>query len=88
MSATVGLCIINLYTGECHLSEICDSQTYAHTISKIFLNDVTDVMNPPPAPFFSSLIRSTENPNSDPPPPRRSSFPKQPLSLIRAHWQG
>jgi len=53
MSATVGLCIINLYTGECHLSEICDSQTYAHTISKIFLNDVTDVMNPPPPrPLF------------------------------------
>jgi hypothetical protein len=46
VSATVGLCIINLYTGECHLSEICDSQTYVHTISKIFVNDVSDVMDP------------------------------------------
>ena len=44
ISATVGLCFVDMSTGECHLSEICDSQTYAHTVNKLFVHDPSEVL--------------------------------------------
>ncbi|RPA76245.1 hypothetical protein BJ508DRAFT_370727 [Ascobolus immersus RN42] len=46
VSATVGLCFVNLSTGECVLSEICDSQTYVRTIHKIAVLDPSEIIVP------------------------------------------
>ncbi|KAF8543611.1 DNA mismatch repair protein Msh4 [Trichophaea hybrida] len=46
VSATVGLCFVNLTTGECHLSEIQDSQTYVRTMHKLTVFDPSEILVP------------------------------------------
>lgn len=42
--AEVGMCLLHVDTGECALSQVTDSQTYARTLHKIHLNDPMKVM--------------------------------------------
>ncbi|KAI5795133.1 muts domain V-domain-containing protein [Geopyxis carbonaria] len=46
VSATVGLCFVDITTGYCVLSEICDSQTYVHTMHKIEVYNPTEILIP------------------------------------------
>ncbi|KAI8145098.1 muts protein 4 [Fennellomyces sp. T-0311] len=39
VAAEVGVCLIHVTTGECILSQVSDSQSYARTLHKIHLND-------------------------------------------------
>ncbi|KAL7268484.1 MutS protein msh4 [Rhizina undulata] len=63
ISATVGLCFVNLTTGECVLSEICDSQTYVRTMHKLSVFDPTEILVPSTAvtPRKSTLLSIMEH---------------------------
>ncbi|KAH8147392.1 uncharacterized protein LAJ45_08548 [Morchella importuna] len=63
VSATVGLCFVNMTTGECVLSEICDSQTYVRTMHKLSVFDPTEILVPNTAviPRKSTLLSIMEH---------------------------
>lgn len=44
MSSTVGLAFVNLSTAETVLCQICDSQTYVKTITKIRVLEPTEIL--------------------------------------------
>lgn len=44
MSSTVGLAFVNLSTAEAVLCQICDSQTYVKTITKIAVFEPTEIL--------------------------------------------
>lgn len=63
VSATIGLCFVNLSTGECVLSEICDSQQYVRTLHKLHVYDPTEILVPSTAftPIKSKLVSIVED---------------------------
>ncbi|KAA8909324.1 muts domain V-domain-containing protein [Sphaerosporella brunnea] len=63
VSATVGLCFVNLTTGECYLSEICDSQTYVRTMHKLTVYDPSEILVPQTSvtPVKSTLLSIIEH---------------------------
>ncbi|CAZ85019.1 unnamed protein product [Tuber melanosporum] len=63
VSATIGLCFVNTATGECVLSEICDTQTYVRTMQKLTVFDPTEILVSPAAvaPPKSTLLSIIED---------------------------
>ncbi|KAG0643376.1 muts domain V-domain-containing protein [Tuber brumale] len=63
VSATIGLCFVNTTTGECVLSEICDTQTYVRTMQKLTVFDPTEILVSPAAvaPPKSTLLSIIED---------------------------
>ncbi|PWW75164.1 hypothetical protein C7212DRAFT_297383 [Tuber magnatum] len=63
VSAIIGLCFVNTTTGECVLSEICDTQTYVRTMQKLTVFDPTEILVSPAAvaPPKSTLLSIIED---------------------------
>ncbi|PUU80668.1 DNA mismatch repair protein MutS [Tuber borchii] len=63
VSAIIGLCFVNTTTGECVLSEICDTQTYVRTMQKLAVFDPTEILVSPAAasPPKSTLLSIIED---------------------------
>lgn len=70
ISPTVGLCFINLDTGEAALSQINDSQTYVRTINKLRVYAPSRILMPsttadPPSKLFSIIEEDLETINAN-----------------------
>ncbi|RPA93986.1 hypothetical protein L873DRAFT_1837804 [Choiromyces venosus 120613-1] len=63
VSVIIGLCFVNTTTGECVLSEICDTQTYVRTMQKLSVFDPTEILVSPAAvaPPKSTLLSIIED---------------------------
>lgn len=56
VSSTVGLAFVNLSTAEAVLCQICDSQTYAKTVTKISVFEPTEIL-------FMNTVRESKLPH-------------------------